>query len=1744
MAEDAEKKNIARLDFNISDAISNLDKIDKKLKTVSESSEAYAKKIGDNLGNAINAGNLVNTTEVSRNLDKVNTLSKSKAEQLSAQLIKIKAKEQSNINVEVEKGEQARQTAAYKSALKQEEYNNRVLKSTKTLYDKISEYAKTYIIYQGFNELRQGVKQTIDEMVEMEYQMVQIDRVLNDSSLNIDIYRDKLIQMAHDYANSFENVADITLRLAQAGYDADESLALTEKTLLALNTAELDATQATDDMVAVMAQWGLMTGTASEQAETYGNIIDKINKVADNFPTTSADILDALKKTSSAFNLAGASIDETIATIVAAEKASQRGGKVIGTALSNIIQQLKAEKKLDLAEELGLNFFKDAKKTEFRPVMEIFQEMSEMMQNLKDQGKESSVEMQGLLEMFTVFRRNIGASLLGEMAGEDSTYAEVLKTSLNSVGYSLQENAKHMETAKAAQAQFNAELLKLKTQVWEAGLEDVFRDLLNLGKDVAGGIGDLIDKFGLLPVTVAAVTLAFTLLNKNTQASNWVGLKAKIQEVNAELNKTTISAKGLNTALKGTNTGFQSYVKSLDKGKASMMGYLGYQIKTTAQTVLLTAKTILLQAAISGVITFAISALVGAIENWVNAEEKAIEKHTELMEKSKENAKNLEGEISSIQELRKQYEELSKKDNRTAEENQKIYEIQEKLNQLIGETGQQVELVTKKIDEQGKEVTEVNNQYDVQMQKIKEIEREKEKARVSELKMAAEEAQELLKGVNGSDFAGTIWEKLLDTTQIDKVTDKIHELGLSVTDLNKNLASDKSFLGKPLVYSVTDLDFEEQFKFFVNARTELQKARKEGKDVSEALNIVNNVLDSFEKQTSNAKNAIQEYNEALKDMYDISGLLVDYQTVLSAIMDTYGQNENVKNLTNELTSLNNQFANGKITTQEYFDGMQEKIDSIDFSELRKKIKENQDKLTTEQGPDIKGDMLTAEEIAEINNEITQAQEELSGLEAIFAETTRFIVSSIEDIQNSFDDGEITFKNYVESLSDANENLLELYATQYDLKLNNEGVWEGANQEAVEYANNLQEIQNQAESFIGVLQTLGESYDYIAENADAYGNAAFEVGDMVDQRYKTLAVNFGKSLAQMRIDNESAWTTITQSIFDNAGKQANEIADVDAYVTKALLTNNNNLNKTLNDAAKLAQEAASKLATNTGDLISALGDVISNFKYDINFNVKGSIDPGGNLLNLATGKSFKPTSDLTLSISGSAEEGSSVANLASKLKDWGTSYKDYTTSKMNVGSLLETISPYVSKNNVSTTSPSKTTPRSPSKTGGGSSSSDKSDYYAEREAERAKKAEEDAYKERLAAFEDYIDNKEEDEENWVKRQKELNQLSNEDFLYITQQRIERYKKYLEEVEKATWIKEEDKMKLRREYSEKIKDLEVDYLGYLEDQLNAEIEAIEDANDEKIKLIEEEADAKIAALKKVEDERDRERETEDYQKERQSILEEISYWEQRTGREAQEALVEARKKLAELDAEWEDTQEDWSIEDQIKKIEEERDAEIKALEDARDAEIKAMQDVYDAKVKMFVETGEIIYEGSVIQAQSLYNAYKANFIDPISSELANLNKAATTTTAPAPQQQQQYETYLIKSGDTLSKIARKYGTTIEKIMAANPYITNKNKIFAGKTLQIPKFHEGGIVGGTQEAFALLKPHEVILKPEWADGINKLAKMAKANEGPISNSTVVEVKGDLVRIDAKINDKTDAEYLTRRIEKMLKDKFNIKK
>lgn len=1671
MAEDAETKKIAKLDFDIEKSLSSLDKIDLKLKTISESSEKYAKKIGQSLGSGIDKKTIdTNIKAVEKSYDGLSKYEKNRAADVAAYRQKQEIKTTETLKRE---------------AAKQE-------KSITTLYDKISNYAGTYLIYQGFNVLKRSIGEVIDEMVELESSMVQIDRVLNESSLNIDNYRDKLMQIAYDYGNSMDNVADIALRLAQAGYDSNEVLALTQKTLLALNTAELNATQATDDMVAVMAQWGLMTGSATEQAENYGNIIDKINKVADNFPTTSQDIMDALKKTSSAFNLAGASIDETIALITAAEVASQRGGKVIGTALSNIVQQLKDEKRLTIAESLGLDFFTDAKKTEFKGIVDIFGEMSAKMQELKDAGKENSTEMQELLSIFTVFRRNIGSSLLGQMSGEDNTYLQVLNDSLTATGYSLQENAKYMATAKAAQEQFNVSLLQLKTEVWDKGVEDVYRNMLSFGTDLAKGVTGLIDKFGLLPTTVGAATLAFTALNKNFRVSEWIKMGDAVKKVRVAFQESETGTIKYNEVLKGTNATFQNYVKSVGNGNVSLAGYNKYLMKTQAETIALTVKTVALQAAISIGLSLAISVLVKVIDDWIHAQEKAIEKNNQLKQEAEDAASELNQEVTSIQDLTKEYKEFSDTMNRSKDKNKlvdtenvnKAYELQTKINDAIKDSGKQVQLVTETTNEYGEKVKSVNSQYQDQLKLLRTIAFEEKQREAQKLKEAMDFAKSNVVGVRTQDKTG--WT--------DSYSNQLSRAGIDLSFGGRNQSHrDSGFTGEGRRVQSDYFEFlntlapEEQLKTLKEWNEKLDEAASKGENVADVSKYVKEQLSELQGQYKTLTEATEKYTNALSELYALSGQVDVFDTILQSIADSYQNIEGPNKLIEDIQGINEQFREGKITTKEYFDNLQEQIKSIDFS-------------TT--------------------------GEELEAYQAIFAATTETMAEGLEQLISGLESGVINFADYSSGVKEAAENTLDLYVKQNGLE-NIDGVWMKGKEAVDEYANSLQGALNGMNEMKQLMPVIAENYDYIAQHANEAGEAAFKHSDVSSQAYQDLANNMASSLAQMESKHNQAYQAITNAVYSATKASADEVARGNSYINEVLLSDANALNAALNESANQLAVNTNRVTSSMGNVLSALGNAISGFKYKITATprITGSFGLSKDANGIPNGIRLP---SFGFDITG--EGGSSLQNLGSSLKTFGSDLQSYASSKFRYNALKSSVGNYSSSGSPNIGSSGGYSGGGSS--GGGSSGRGSSGGGSSSSRTSSKDTE---YEERLTKFTETLEKMEEKEEAWVKKQKELGMLSNSDMLYITQQRLNKYNEYLRKIKEATWMNKEDREKLEEEYTKKIEDLQLDYFDYLKGKLDDQIKEIEKSRDKRIKLLEEETDREIDLIKK-------QKEVEDSKKERQEILDEISYWEQRSGREAVENLIKAQKELEEFDLEAQRNA-------QIKGIEEREKRQKAAIQKQAEDEINALQKVYDSKVKIFSETNRIIYDNSTIAARNLYNTYKSNFVDPLKDELRDINKSNKSSSRDDDDDDDDdgdYIDYKIKRGDTLSGIAKRYGTTVSKLMKANPYIKNKNRIYAGKYLQIPKFHEGGIVGGSEEGYALLKPHEVVLKPEWSASLDRMMKYFDnvTQRKEINNNSTIEVSGNLVNIQANVRNQTDIDSIGQKVEKVLREKFNIKK
>ena len=1535
--ESSDRKKISELYFGYSEALKGLEAIENELEKLNKTSKTAFDNVQKGMEKSFSVGidysKIVNTEAVKKSLDKITEISESQAKRLTTTINNEAIKTTGVKQREAAKQETIEKNALTKSLLKEQELanfkekqaikeearNKRIADSTQTMYGKIASYAKTYLIYQGFNILKRETKELVNEMVNVEYQMVQIDRVLNDSSLDINKYRDQLIKLAYDYGNSFENVADITLRLAQAGFDAQQSLALTEKTLLALNTAELNATQATSDMVAIMSQWNLMTGNATKVSEDYAAIIDKINKVADNFPTTSADILNALKKTSSAFNLAGASIDETIAMIVTAEVASQRGGKAIGTAMNNIIQQLKDTGRMATMEALGLDIYTDSAKTEFKSIIEIITQLSEKMQELKAAGKENSVEMQQLLSVFTLFRRNVGAGLLTGVAGEDSTYMQVLETSMDSLGYSLQENEKHLKTAKAAQEQFNATLLELKTKVWDAGGEDVFRGLLVLGTDVVNIFKVLIDTFGTLPTTMGLVTLAFSAFNKELQI-------AKINEKG-----TGIELAGFLSKLKGAEVQVKSTTGALEGAKAATIG--------------LKIETIALNAVWSLGLSLAITTVLSLLNNWIHAAENARKEQEEIISNSNEIINKNKQEAETIEKLIADYEKYSNIEGILTEEESKGLENSQKA-------------VSEYLIQNNKYTKEMVGNYGLQLQVLKQITEEHRKQNIERAKQALQVSRDKQTGIDTNIF--------YDFT------------GKNLSNLQKAGINTGEYLGEyyQSLRKLSDLDFNTQLEALTKWKEQLETTGKVG---TEAYKWIISTLDELQNQSNDTDEALKKLNNE----------------ILTQKFDDFLSEYNIK------------------TAEDYAKALE------DISKI-------------EPPEDYEGT--------------------LEDFQAIMQQTL-----------------ENTFPNFSGGLEELNDNLGKTYDT---------------------LGSNLKQ-----------LSLLQDKYTSLTTAVNEYN----ESGSLTIGTFQKLVDN--NLLQYLNIVNGKLQFNSDALIISANDAKAKAIADLQA---------------------------------------EAAAEILAIAQADYNKTLKESIEPS----NIAqtkieqTGNAALISAQKALEAAGSWKEFyNALENNSDKLYYSGVSDE----AKKQINNVISNFRKQATAINSISLSAAKSS-------SGASRSATKT--FEEQSSERVK------------IFKKEIDDLEKLEQSWVNKYKKLELFSTSDLKFITHQRINRYNEYLNQINQLQGISEEDRTELVREYSSKRQEAELEYFDLLKQQLDDQIKAFEDANKERIQQIKDQAQAQIDALQKVEDENDRIRQKEEYLRKRDELIhgnQGIEYWQQRTGREAQIALAEAQKELEDLDRDWEEKKEEWNLDDQVEQIEKARDAQIAAIEEAQEQQIQGWKNAYEAQVQLYAQTGQIIYDDSIINAGYLYNAYMDNFVTPFHAQIQNVVNSINQASAAADNVINKMNTISGGGGSTrsVSQAVQKntsssvYGPSLNtpispllnktvgemtaqaKFKAATSTISLPKKLFG-------KFHGGGKVGSQTEAFALLRPNEVVLTPEWASGMNRLVKSINdgtfnGNNGTTNN---IDIQGNLVNLEANIKNKQDADYLTERIEKILKDKFNIRK
>lgn len=529
-----------------------------------------------------------------------------------------------------------------------------------TLIDLVSGFFKfqvaAMLVMQPLQKLKQAFASVNEELVSMEDNVISIKRVVGDDISDEAIYSG-IYKIAEKYGQDVENIASIATNFARTGMSWNDTLKATEAAALALNVAELEVTDASDGMIAILSQFEI-------KASDLTDVVDKLNKTADKFPVTSEKILVALQRTGSAAKNANLTLDETVGLITGLSKATGRSGENIGTALNSLIAYSSKDAALDTFAALSSNMEKVV--GEYRKgaasILDVWTGLSEEINHLTEKqadllddyfATEDGSELKsaldselgdiydslnGVYSTANTFRKNYFIALLANM----DTVQDAIDTAAESAGYSQKENEEAMKTY--------TKLANANKAKWKEIANDE-QGLLGIKKNLAGINSFILDVIkgtgGLKTTFIAAGSAAMALFGPK--------ILSGISTLSIGLGKAVKNNLNLVAAMK-------AYRSAAYKADALNKGYTIGTISKAKADEAAAAAAKAHAAAMStlfsyiGIAITIISAISGAIDQH---REKMVQYTSDVLEKTQENAEAMLELQSKLNDGKTSYDDLT-----------------------------------------------------------------------------------------------------------------------------------------------------------------------------------------------------------------------------------------------------------------------------------------------------------------------------------------------------------------------------------------------------------------------------------------------------------------------------------------------------------------------------------------------------------------------------------------------------------------------------------------------------------------------------------------------------------------------------------------------------------------------------------------------------------------------------------------------------------------------------------------------------------------------------------------------------------------------------------------------------------------------------------------------------------------------------------------------------------------------------
>ena len=387
--------------------------------------------------------------------------------------------------------------------------------TTETLAGKFSrlfkEHFQTAAVMAGIHLTQQGFQQVYQNVVEVDTAMTELKKVTDETDATYSAFMQTAIQQSRDLAASISDTVNATADFARLGYTLDEATDLSKAAITYQHVGDgiSDISEATESIISTMKAFNI-------EAKDSMSIVDRFNKVGNEFAISSGDIGDALQRSASALHTAGNDINESIGMIVAANDVAQNPESV-GNALKVLslrIRGAKTELK-EMGEDTetvaestsklqasikgltGVDIMKSA--TEFKSTYQIMDELAAKWKELDDISKASTLE-----QLAGKNRANVVAGML-ENWQDAKAAADAARDSYGSAEAELD---KYKESIAGLSEQLKASFGALSETLLD---DDIVKGLLKIATGISDATNEAIKFVGVLPTLAGALSGAFAV---------------------------------------------------------------------------------------------------------------------------------------------------------------------------------------------------------------------------------------------------------------------------------------------------------------------------------------------------------------------------------------------------------------------------------------------------------------------------------------------------------------------------------------------------------------------------------------------------------------------------------------------------------------------------------------------------------------------------------------------------------------------------------------------------------------------------------------------------------------------------------------------------------------------------------------------------------------------------------------------------------------------------------------------------------------------------------------------------------------------------------------------------------------------------------------------------------------------------------------------------------------------------------